>query len=60
VTVEDPDALNGAHGCDTGCDYARFEAVIVCPHGQREEFEWGQFGEIADILEEMGEDAEGV
>lgn len=50
VRVTDPDAENGTYGCDTGCDYTRFEAVIVCDHGQRYEFEYGEFGMLSDIL----------
>lgn len=56
--MEDPDAYNGSYGCDTGCDYARFEAVITCPHGEREQFEWGDFGEIGRILEEFEEESD--
>ncbi|WP_433364128.1 hypothetical protein [Streptosporangium sp. CA-115845] len=51
--VEDPDAYNGTYGCDTGCDYARFEAIIACPHGERADFNWGDFGDVASILEEL-------
>ena len=41
-------------GCDTGCEYARLEATIACPHGDRDEdFEYGQFGELADLLNEI-------
>jgi len=53
VTVEDPDAYDGTYSCDTGCEYARFEAVITCPHEEREQFEWGGFDRIGDILNEM-------
>ncbi|MER7361903.1 hypothetical protein [Nonomuraea wenchangensis] len=56
ATVQDPDAYDGTYGCDTGCDYARFEGVITCPHGEREQFEWGDFGEIGGILDEMEQD----
>lgn len=55
VEVADPDAYNGMYGCDTGCEYARFEATIRCPHGHSEEYEWGDFGEIADILPQLDE-----
>lgn len=53
VRVEDPDAQNGTYGCDTGCDYTRFTAVIACDHGQRHEFEYGEFGTLSDILWEL-------
>jgi hypothetical protein len=50
VRVTDPDAQNGTYGCDTGCDYTRFEAVITCDHGQRHEFQYGEFGMLSDII----------
>jgi hypothetical protein len=52
--VTEPDATNGTYGCDTGCDYTRFEAVIACDHGRRYEFEYGEFGMLSDILWEIG------
>lgn len=51
--VEDPAAEQGAYGCDTGCDYVRFTAVIACEHGRRYRFEYGEFGMLADILWEL-------
>lgn len=53
ITVEDADARNGSYGCDTGCEYVRFEAVLTCPHGERVEHEFGEFGELAWILEDL-------
>jgi len=50
VTYEGSD---GSYGCDTGCEYARLEAVIVCPHGERDEYTYGWFGELADIIDEI-------
>ncbi|MER6183035.1 hypothetical protein [Streptomyces sp. NPDC001652] len=50
VRVTDPDAQNGTYGCDTGCDYTRFKAVIACDHGQQCEFKYGEFGRLSDIL----------
>ena len=46
---------DGSYGCETGCEYVRLEAVITCPHGRREEWTWGEFGELADILEGLEE-----
>lgn len=50
VRVTDPDAQSGEYGCDTGCDYTRFEAVIGCDHGQQINYEYGEFGLLSDIL----------
>lgn len=50
VRVEDPDYTDGSYGCDTGCEYVTFDAVITCPHGEREEFEYGEFGDLAGII----------
>lgn len=53
LTFEDVDAYDGLYGCDTGCEFARFEAVVSCPHGESESFEWGDFGTMDWIIEAM-------
>lgn len=54
--VADATAEDGVYGCETGCDYARFEATISCPHGFSEQYEYGQFGELSYILEDLEKD----
>lgn len=44
---------NSTYGCDTGCEYVRLTAQISCPHGHRVEHEYGDFGEIGDLMEEI-------
>lgn len=52
--VVEVEGYDGQYGCDTGCEYARLEATLTCRHGDRDEdFEYGQFGELADLLEEI-------
>jgi hypothetical protein len=58
LTAVDVDAQGGSYGCDTGCDYARFEAVLTCPHGEREEYMYGTFGELSYMVEDMIEEAD--
>lgn len=53
AVATDVDGGDGAYGCDTGCDYVRLEAVISCPHGERDEYEYGDFGELAWIIEDL-------
>lgn len=53
ITTDDAEGSDGSYGCDTGCDYRRFEATITCPHGERDAFEWGEFGTIASIIEDL-------
>lgn len=53
ITLADVEATNGLYGCDTGCEYARFEATITCAHGESFEFEWGGFGDIDMYIGEM-------
>lgn len=53
-------AEDGKYGCDTGCDYVRFEAVLSCPHERDEIYQFGDFGELCDIIEGMGERDEGT
>lgn len=54
----DWDGGDGTYGCDTGCEYVRLEAALTCPHGHREEFEYGNWGYMSEILRELeaGED----
>lgn len=56
AAVAEGEAFDSQYGCDTGCEYARWEAVITCPHGVRAEFEYGEFGELAYIIEELEKD----
>lgn len=51
VTGED-----SSYGCDTGCEYVRLEADMSCPHGERECYAYGKFGELAYILEDIEAD----
>lgn len=51
--VEEQDATDGVYGCDTGCEYARLEATLGCSHGMTEDYEYGDFGELADMLREI-------
>lgn len=54
VKVEHPEMNNGMYGCDTGCDYARLEADLSCPHGERYyDYEYGTFGQIDSLIEEL-------
>jgi hypothetical protein len=55
TTVSDLDAANVGYGCDTGCDYTEFNAVIECPHSQKVSYTYGDFGDLAGILTEIEE-----
>lgn len=58
MTATDVDGHDGAYDCQTGCDYARLTAVVTCSHGERDEdFEYGDFGELADIITDIERDA---
>lgn len=52
--VIDPDVYEGGGccWCDTCGEYVELKAVVACPH-ERAEFEWGQFGELVELLAEM-------
>jgi hypothetical protein len=41
---------DGTYGCTTGCPYATLEAVIECEHGYREEYKYGEFGDLPDLI----------
>jgi len=53
LTIGEVDARDSTYGCDTGCEYARLEAVASCEHGVRDDFGYGQFGDLASMLEEI-------
>lgn len=56
AVVTSPDASDGTYGCDTGCSYVTFEALIACPHVTAPyEHSFGEFGELAWILEDIAE-----
>lgn len=56
LRVVDPDASNGTYGCETGCDYTTFTATVGCEHRQPAEYVFGEFGELASILENVERD----
>lgn len=48
------EGTNGSYNCDTGCEYARLEATIRCPHTSGSvDVEYGEFGELADLMEDI-------
>lgn len=53
ATAQDVQGSDGTYGCDTGCDYARLEADITCPHEPPESYKYGTFGELAWILDDI-------
>lgn len=58
AVATDVEGGDGTYGCDTGCEYVRLEATISCPHGERDEYDYGDFGELAWILEDLEAEAE--
>lgn len=53
LMVTQADGSDGSYGCDTGCDYARLEARLSCPHGETEWYFYGEFGDLASLIEDM-------
>lgn len=53
LVTESINGYDGSYGCDTGCEYARIEITVSCTHGQREDFSVGEFGELADMIDEI-------
>lgn len=56
--VVDSDAEDGRYGCSTGCEYVRFSAVVACDHQGPTYFQFGEFGNLAGIIEMMAADAD--
>ena len=53
LTVAYASAEDGEYGCDTGCEYARLEADLSCPHGESERYRYGTFSDIASMMEDL-------
>jgi len=53
LRVLEQEAMDSMYGCDTGCDYARLEATVGCSHGFSEDYEYGEFGDMADMLRDI-------
>lgn len=49
------DAFDGDYGCDcpSPCQYVRCEAELSCPHGVEREFDFGEFGLLAELLQDL-------
>jgi hypothetical protein len=58
-TVVSEAEVEGCRFWDTGVTGMQFTAVISCPHGERQEFEFGELGELPDILADLDRDAAG-
>ena len=41
---------------DTGVEALRFTADISCPHGEREDYEYGELGDLPSLLEDLERD----
>ena len=54
VSALPTECYDSTYGCDTGCEYVRLEAVVFCYHGVSVEYEYGDFGDLADMLGDMG------
>lgn len=52
TTVTHIQGEDGYYGCETGCEYARLEARISCPH-HSEDYTYGEFGDLADLINEI-------
>lgn len=50
---------NVARFWDTGVTGVQFSASIKCPHGERQEYEFGDLGDLSDILADMERDERG-
>ena len=53
ATIAEPTGSDGSYGCDTGCEYARLECTVQCSHGFSDLYEYGEFGELADMLADI-------
>jgi hypothetical protein len=47
------EAEDGSYGCETGCEYARFTALFNCDHDHVFSYEYGEFGDLAMLIEDL-------
>jgi hypothetical protein len=57
VTVEEAEA-RFALFYDTGVDGVMFTATLRCPHGASFDYEYGELGDLPDILRDMEDDGD--
>lgn len=56
TTVSFVEGADGFYGCDTGCEYARLEATLTCPHFPKGvEVEYGEWGRLHNLLADIDE-----
>lgn len=53
LTVNHAVGDDGTFGCETGCEYVRLTATLSCDHGESTEYEYGTWGTLADLLEDL-------
>lgn len=53
ASVLEFDSRDGSYGCDTGCEYLSLQARIGCPHEDPVYYEYGEFGDIAFLVEQL-------
>lgn len=56
TVARDVSGENGTYGCDTGCEYYKLTATLKCPHEELD-WEYGDFGDIAGLIEDMEAEA---
>jgi hypothetical protein len=53
LAVKGAEGQDGSYGCDTGCEYVTLEATLTCGHGWEYEFEYGEFGSMWSLLDDL-------
>lgn len=44
---------DGFYGCESMCEYATLTATLSCPHGVSQEYEYGDFGDLGDLIRDV-------
>src|SRR5690349_8589974 len=53
TTVRHVVGSDGFYGCESMCEYATLTAAVSCPHGFSDEYEYGEFGDLGDLLRDV-------
>lgn len=55
LEVTELDASEGSSGYPTDCPTYRLEAELECLHGEQDTYDYGSFGELRDLIDDLEE-----
>lgn len=56
LRVVKAEAEDSVYGCDTGCEYMCFTALLACEHKGEFKYDFGDFGELGSLIRRLERD----